>query len=150
MESSPNDEPLLLDSMADLGWIYSEEPSRAEGFDDRVLATSSAQLGAHHPITLAAMSRLANKLRGQKRFDAAEQMQVQALWIRERVLGADHRDTLTSMINLAVIFTDQGRLNEAEELQVKVLETQRSVLGAELPSMLTNMRNLVNTFTRQK
>lgn len=149
MESSPNDDSLLLGSMADLGWIYSEEPNRAEGFDDRVLATSSAQLGAQHPITLAALSRLANKFRGQRRFQAAEEMQVQALWIRERVLGADHQDTLTSMTNLAVISTDQGRLNEAEELQVKVLETQRRVLGAEFPSMLTNMRNLVNTFTRQ-
>ena len=57
-------------------------------------------LGAEHPSTLSCIANLGIALRGQGKHAEAEQLQRQALQLKEQVLGAEHPSTLKSMDNL--------------------------------------------------
>lgn len=80
------------------------------------------------------------------RWDAAEEMLLQALKVRREIFGPDHLDTLTSMANLASTYQRQGRWADAEELEVQVIETRKTKLGPDHPDTLTSMANLACTW----
>jgi hypothetical protein len=62
---------------------------------------SKKLLGAEHPDTLTYMGNLASTYRNQRRWNEAEQLDVQVMDMRKKLLGAEHPDTLTSVGNLA-------------------------------------------------
>ncbi|KAJ2981238.1 hypothetical protein NUW58_g6735 [Xylaria curta] len=76
-------------------------------------------------------------LRGQ--LDLAEEVQIRATEILERVLGPTHPNTLTSMNNLAGIYNEQAQLDKAKSLCAKVMEIRKTVLGPEHPETLQSM-----------
>jgi hypothetical protein len=52
----------------------------------------------------------------QGKYEQAEEMHRQELWLSETVLGKKHPDTLMSMSNLANVLNDQVRHEQAEEM----------------------------------
>ena len=91
---------------------------------------------------LNGLSLLALVLRGQGKYEAAEEMNRRALKGREKVLGVKHPDTLTSVSNLAGVFRDQGKYKAAEEMNRRALKGSEKVLGVEHPDTLTSVSNL--------
>ena len=81
-------------------------------------------LGAKHPETLISMGNLASTYWNQRRWEEAEELEVQVLETSKRVLGAEHPDTLSSMVNLAYTLKDQHRGDEAMELMTSCLERE--------------------------
>ena len=63
------------------------------------------------------MAHLASTYWNQGRFNEAEQLQVQVMYMRKKLLGVEHPDTLNSMAHLANTYQSQERWNEAEQLQ---------------------------------
>ena len=63
------------------------------------------------------MNKLVLVLRGQGKYDRAEEMYRQALGPLETVLGKEHPSTLISMDNLANVVNRQGEYEQAEEIQ---------------------------------
>ena len=79
-------------------------------------------LGPEHPTTLTSMDNLAEVLRNQGKYEAAEKMHRRTLELCEKVLGLEHPTTLTSMNNLAEVLRDQGKYKagETKELSTKI------------------------------
>ncbi|KAI0914524.1 hypothetical protein F4823DRAFT_572174 [Ustulina deusta] len=62
--------------------------------------------------TLTTIAVLASVLRGQGKYNKAEEMNRRALKGYEKVLGKQHPDTLTSVSNLALVLREQGKYKE--------------------------------------
>ena len=73
---------------------------------------------------------LASTYRIQGRWNEAENLEVQVMYMRKKLLGAEHPDTLMGMANLASTYRHQGRWNEAEQLDVEVMVLRKKLLGA--------------------
>ncbi|MEW8702013.1 MAG: toll/interleukin-1 receptor domain-containing protein [Candidatus Thiodiazotropha sp.] len=76
------------------------------------------------------------------RYEESEQLDRQALGIRQRVLGEEHPSTATSYNNLACNLHAQGRYKEAEPLYRQALEIRQRVLGEEHPSTAASYNNV--------
>ena len=72
-------------------------------------------LGKEYPDTLPNMDNLALVLSDQGKYQQAEEMDRQALGLKETVLGKEHPSTLMSMNNLALVLSDQGKHEQAEK-----------------------------------
>ena len=72
-------------------------------------------LGEEHPETLTSMGNLATTYWKLRRWNKAEQLEVQVMDMTMKLLGEEHPDTLTSMGNLATTYWKLGRWNEAEQ-----------------------------------
>ncbi|CAI7637422.1 unnamed protein product [Penicillium pancosmium] len=103
-------------------------------------------LGAEDKTALQSTEMLAIAYRSQRRWEEAEQLQVQVIETRKTKLGHDHPDTLNSMHNLASTYRKQGRWEEAEQLFVQVMETTKAKLGEDHPDTLMSMHNLASTY----
>ncbi|KAI4194979.1 MAG: hypothetical protein LQ350_007465 [Teloschistes chrysophthalmus] len=87
-------------------------------------------LGKKDPDTLRSMNNLAEVLRSQGNYDAAEQIHRQTLALKETVLGKEHPSTLTSMNNLAEVLCSQGNYDEAEQIHRQTLALRETVRSA--------------------
>ena len=67
----------------------------------QVVEMGERVLGVEHPDTLTSMANLALAFWNQRRWNEAEELEVQVMETEKRVLGAEHPSTLTSMANLA-------------------------------------------------
>ena len=56
--------------------------------------------GAEHPDTLYSMTNLASIYQSQRRWNEAEQLDVQVMDMTKKLLGEEHPDTLSSMASL--------------------------------------------------
>ena len=65
-------------------------------------------LGPEHPDTLISMNNLAEVLRDQGKYQAAEEMHRRALELKGKVLGPEHPSTLASMNNLGLVLRGQA------------------------------------------
>ena len=72
------------------------------------------------------MANLASTYKNQRRWNEAEQLEVQVMDIRKKLLGAEHPDTLTSMENLASIYEKEGRKDKADHLKLEVMNVRRT------------------------
>ncbi|KAH0837138.1 Pfs, NB-ARC and TPR domain protein [Fonsecaea pedrosoi] len=93
-------------------------------------------------IRLDAMVLLAQLLRYQVRFNAAEQMYIQALQGYEEALGPDHISTLDTVNDLGGLYNVQGKLVEAEKMFVRALQGFEKVLGPDYILTLDTVNNL--------
>ncbi|KAH0556924.1 hypothetical protein GP486_005284, partial [Trichoglossum hirsutum] len=78
-------------------------------------------------------------------YQAAQEMDLNALEAREATLGAEHLETLNSINSLGVVLALQGKYIEAEAMYRRALEGEERVLGEEHPDTLTSMANLAST-----
>jgi hypothetical protein len=115
-----------------------QEPEYARNLVKEIVAKSS---GVFLWVDLVVKSLL-NGLTNQGKYERAEEMNRQALGLRETVLGKEHPDTLTSMNNLALVRSGQGKYKQAEEMNRQALGLSEMVLGKEHPFTLTSMNNL--------
>ena len=89
------------------------------------------------------MANLAMTYWNQERWKEAEELQVKALEIRQRVLGKEHPDTLISVHNLAFLFKRQGRDGEATALMEDCIRMRKRVLGPDHPDT-TDSQDILN------
>ncbi len=75
-------------------------------------------------------NNLAEVLRRQEKYEAAEEMHQRALEGREKALGLEHPFTLASVNNLA---GDRGKYEAAEDIDRRAWEGREKVLGFEHP-----------------
>ncbi len=107
-------------------------------------------LNLDHLDHLESLSHLATIYMYQRRWDEAEQLQVQIIETSKRVLKADHTLTLVSIGNLAETYRGQKCWDEAEKLLVQVIETMKRVLKADHTLTLVSIGNLAETYRGQK
>ncbi|KAK5095508.1 hypothetical protein LTS08_008151 [Lithohypha guttulata] len=101
------------------------------------------------PDQLAQVVDLAEILRQQIQYSAAEQMYVRALAGKERALGPDHTSTLRTVNNLGNLYRDQGKLDRAEQMYVRALAGNERALGPDHISTLNTVHNLGNLYRDQ-
>ena len=99
---------------------------------------------------LSGLGLLALVLRGQGKYEAAEEMNRRALEGYEKVLGVEHPHILTSVNNLASVLGYQGKYKAAEEMNRRALEGYKKVLGVEHPSTLISVSNLALVLRDQR
>jgi tetratricopeptide (TPR) repeat protein len=85
----------------------------------------------------------------KRKWNTAEELEMQALDISERVLGSGNILTLASLYNLSLIYWEQGRWSEVEELLIQVLDIKKKTLGEQHPETLSNMTNLATLYRKQ-
>ena len=88
------------------------------------------------------MKNLALTYQNQRRWDEAEELQIQELNARQAKFASDHPDTLTSTANLALTYWDQGRLDEAHSLLSHAVKMMQQVMGPQHPTTLKNEKYL--------
>jgi tetratricopeptide (TPR) repeat protein len=106
-------------------------------------------LGREHPDILLSEYHLADVIRKQGLYKAAEKISRQKLQVQERVLGPKHPSTLTSMNSLATLLHCQGKHDEAETMHRQALGVKEVVLGSGHPSTLAIMNNLAAVLRSQ-
>jgi len=94
------------------------------------------RLGADHPDTLRASTRLAVALRTMRRYQEARELNEDTLARRRRLWGDDDPDTLISAGNLAGDLRGLGKVDAALRLNQDILTRRRDTLGADHPHTL--------------
>jgi tetratricopeptide (TPR) repeat protein len=94
------------------------------------------------PDRLGVAQRVAQLLRLQTRFQAAEQLFQHVLAGREQELGPTHIETLRTFNNVGVLYYDQGKLEQAEEYYLRALGGKEQTLGPALELTLDTVHNL--------
>ncbi|PLB41722.1 uncharacterized protein BDW47DRAFT_115022 [Aspergillus candidus] len=132
----------------------------AEPLFQEVHEKRAARLDKTDLKMLKSMVNLVNIYWSQKRWNEAEELNIQVLNNRKITRGLEHPETLdnmslehpetlTRMSNLAGIYRSQGRWKETEELLIQVLDTRKTTLGLEHPETLTSMANLASIYSSQ-
>jgi hypothetical protein len=75
-------------------------------------------------------------LRGQGKYEAAEEMYRRSLTGREKVLGMEHPNALASVYNLAYLLHSQRQLQQASVLYQRALSGYQQTLGPAHPTTL--------------
>lgn len=76
----------------------------------------------------------------------AQEYQLKALEIRERVLPTDHPDLATSYNNMGNTYDDLGDHEKALEYQLKALAIQKRVLPSDHPDLASGYNNVATTY----
>lgn len=102
------------------------------------LNAARAALGEIPPSTMMAMNNLAVALNALGAHEAAQELELKVLKLRQRDLGEDHPATLEAMGNLgstinniAVALRNDGNLEDAEPLQFEALAMVVKAFGAD-------------------
>src|SRR3546814_2339339 len=69
-----------------------------------------------HPLVALSMNAMGGALRGQERYDEAEEFYRKALAIRRKAFGDEHQLTASSLNNLGNLYRDKGEPARAEPL----------------------------------
>lgn len=85
---------------------------------------------------------VANLLRDQLLFLAAEQMYQRALAGYEKAVGPDHASTLETVHNIGVLYRVQCKLDQAERMYQRALSGFEKALGPDHASTLRTVDNL--------
>jgi tetratricopeptide (TPR) repeat protein len=133
---------LLLDYLIELR----DSTPRAIAIGEPLVADLERLLGASHPDTLNARSRLAVAYQDTGRVAEAIPPFEQTLADRERVLGPDDPDTMRSRSDLARAYREAGRIAEAVPLLEQTLTARERLFGADHPSTLASRNNLASAY----
>ena len=106
------------------------------------MATTTHVLGADHPNSAAAKSRLAQLLMAKGDAAAGEALLRESLEVNRRVFGAYGVEYAQSLNSLAIAVEWQGRLGEAQALFEEALRIARPQLGAVHPRVQSYIVNL--------
>ena len=91
----------------------------------RALTLRRTHLGSAHPATAASASDLANVLRRQGRYAAADTLAREALAVRRAALGENHPDVAASLGQVASLAIYFGRVEEAERYALEAVAVRR-------------------------
>lgn len=117
---------------------------------ERALDLRRHVLGPEHPETIGNMVDLAEILRTQGKYAAAENLFTAALEVNERRHRDEDKATLGARNGLALLaMNPHSDFRRAEELDSKNLEVQRRVLGEADPMTLATMNNLAALLVRE-
>src|SRR5262249_35466033 len=86
------------------------------------------------------LSRAADEMRAQRRYDVAEPLYLRALELAELFCGREDVGPLCN--NLAALYKYMGRFDEAERLYLRALPLMEQSLGAEHPEIATLYHDL--------
>jgi tetratricopeptide (TPR) repeat protein len=85
---------------------------------------------------------LAQLLKEQVQYKAAERMYRRTLAVYEQALGPDHTSTLDAVHNLGILYRDQGKLAPAEEFYLRALAGYEKASQSKTIPALNTVRNL--------
>jgi tetratricopeptide (TPR) repeat protein len=109
----------------------------------------AAELQGFVENRLGQMYTLAELLRQQMQYNAAEQMSLRALAGYEKALGPNHTLTLHTVHHLGMLYSDQGKLGEAEQMYLRALAGKEEALGLNHSLTLDTVNNLGNLYRDQ-
>jgi tetratricopeptide (TPR) repeat protein len=133
---------LALDLLAELD----DSAPRAIAIAEALIADLEHLLGASHPDTLNARSRLAAAYQDAGWVAEAIKLFGQTLTDRERRLGPDDPDTMRSRSDLARAYREAGRVADAVPLVEQTLAARERLFGADHPSTLASRNNLASAY----
>ena len=113
------------------------------------LEVMTAPLDPEDAEVLDALDLKARVSRNLCHYQAAEQLSLQVLGIREKIQGKEHPDTARTLLCLGSAVCGLGRYEEAEAIQRHSLDLLREGLGADDPLVLSNLRKLARTLHKQ-
>ena len=100
------------------------------------------KFGPEHPETLFAMTALAEIIREEGEYEAAEQMLQRAFKRQEATVGFESGAMLVTASNLADVLQAQGEYEQAEELNRRVLTAKQNIHGDYHINTIISMNNL--------
>ncbi|MGB6690341.1 MAG: serine/threonine-protein kinase [Terracidiphilus sp.] len=140
----PPDDPGVLQSMTQLGWILDRDGhySDAEKLERQALEQERRTLGNQDPLTIESIDHFSVILEDQGGNVEAEKLAREALDASTRRFGGESSQTLLAMNHLARALWYQGRYAEAEQEYRQLVEIDRRVLGPDHPQTLSAMSSL--------
>jgi tetratricopeptide (TPR) repeat protein len=96
------------------------------------------------------MDHIANTLVSMQRYGEADEQQMDALRIMERVHGSDTLEILPAIYNYAEWLRDGYRFNEERDLYTRAMSIIRDQDGKESPLLAKPLREVGNSFRAQK
>jgi len=147
-----DEDPLTLDTMTSIAWLYWQQSRYDEAMP---LAFNALQgrrhvLGDEHTNTLISMIVLgAVYCWGQGDYDKAEPLFVQALEVSRRLLGQENRWMVNNMSHLGTLYIYQGRYDKAQPLLLEAVESMPRLWGPEHPYTALTMRRLGLLYSAQ-
>jgi hypothetical protein len=133
---------LALDHLIELG----DSTPRAIVIGEPLIADLEHLLGARHPDTLTARSRLAVAYQDTGRVAEAILLFEQTLADRERLRGPDDPDTMRSRSDLARAYREADRVADAVPLVEQTLAARERLFGADHPGTLASRNNLASAY----
>jgi nephrocystin-3 len=144
-ENSQPEENALAGTLNDLGRFLGEEIRKyffSEKILRRALNIRKNALGLEHSDTADSFNNLADLLRLQGNYKAAEPLQRRDLAICKKVLGPEHPNTATSLNNLGLLLHKMCDYEGAESLHRRALSIYEKTLGPEHPLTANSLHNL--------
>ncbi len=86
-------------------------------------------VGVEHPRAIRQAIELANQLRLEEDYPAAEALLLETLEISRRSLGEGKKETAEALLNLGVVMASQGRVRLAEDYYLQALDIQQELVG---------------------
>jgi tetratricopeptide (TPR) repeat protein len=108
-----------------VGYVFHEEPAKAEPFLLDNLDRARRVLGEKHPITMNLTSLAAGDFRMLNQLEKAEALALRTLELRRSALGEDHPMTVGSICILANIYVRQQQFDQAGLLTEQALTFSR-------------------------
>jgi eukaryotic-like serine/threonine-protein kinase len=148
----PPDDPRVLQSMAQLGWIIDRDGhyADAERLERRVLERERRVLGNQDPLTIESIDHLSVILEDQDENVEAEKLAREAIDASTGRFGAESAQTLLSMNHLARALFYQARYAEAEQEYRELTDVDRRVLGPDHPQTLAAMSSIGATLFAER
>ena len=134
-----------------LGRVHAnrEELSLGASLLRRSLALRRAALGADNPVTAGTAAALADVLRLNGEFGAADSLAREALRTRRRVLGDAHADVAASLRQLSSLSVYFGDLPVAEAYQREAIAVDRRGGGARDSTLALDLERLGGLLRRR-
>ena len=104
-----------------MGYVFHEEPAKAEPFLLDNLDRARRVLGEKHPTTMNLMSLMAGDYRMLNQLEKAEALALRVLELRRSTLGEEHPMTVGSICILANIYVRQQQFDKAGPLTEQAL-----------------------------
>ena len=147
LQHQPMAQARMLDA---LGRVYRSlgRLDEARANLERSLAIRRAR-GAPGAEAAATMIPLADVLRRQGRYDAAETLTREALALRRREVGEEHPDVAEALAQLAGLAIYRGNLLQAESLAIASARIRRAVLAADDPRLAWGLEMLAGVLRRR-
>jgi tetratricopeptide (TPR) repeat protein/tRNA A-37 threonylcarbamoyl transferase component Bud32 len=108
-----------------LGYIYHQQPAKAEPLLMDALDRARHALGEKHPTTSGLTTLLAVDYLMLNQLEKAETLALQAVELRRSTLGEDHPLTMSSVCTLAYVYVAQQQFDQARPLTEQVLNLSR-------------------------
>ena len=132
-----------------VGYVFHEEPAKAEPFLLDNLDRARRVLGEKHPITMNLTSLAAGDYRMLNQLEKAEALALRTLELRRSALGEEHPMTVGSICILANIYVRQQRFDQAGLLTEQALTLCRRLPLEKSVFLAGHLSNLGGAYLEQ-